>query len=285
MKPDGSRKISIGTPLSHAEKQTKNKKIRAVDDETMNGVNSCVEPTERHRNDSIDARFAVVEQCGRQFHIAPLVVKADIDAAHRRSPIMPLHRWASYVAFRCDGQTTNWQHLAMAFGATVAVHAWDRVGSLLCHIARVLLKTPLLQYVDDYFAVEDEFCAQHAMECFARLVRCILGLAAISEHTLSCGRPFEILGVVADMDSQSMSCWPSCSQVQKWLQCFDKVLNDDVLSCSVAGKLAGASSWTSQRIFHRLGRAMLVPLFRRQHAFSRKGALVARSVAVGVETD
>ena len=37
----------------------------------------------------------------------------------------------------------------------------------------------------------------------------------------------------------------------------------------MAGKLAGALSWASQSLFHRLGRAMLLPLFKRQHAHSR----------------
>ena len=37
------------------------------------------------------------------------------------------------------------------------------------------------------------------------------------------------------------------------------------LSLSMAGKFAGELQWTSQNIFLRLGRAMLVPLYRRQH--------------------
>ena len=41
----------------------------------------------------------------------------------------------------------------------------------------------------------------------------------------------------------------------------------------MAGKIAGAFSWASQHTFHRLGRAMLVPLFKQQHSHCKRGHL------------
>ena len=40
------------------------------------------------------------------------------------------------------------------FGAVGSVHAWERVGAALAHLARTFLKLPLLRYVDDYFGPE-----------------------------------------------------------------------------------------------------------------------------------
>jgi hypothetical protein len=39
------------------------------------------------------------------------------------------------------------------------------------------------------------------------------------------------------------------------------------LANALAGKLAGGLSWASQHIFHRIGRAMLLPLFWHSHGF------------------
>ena len=44
------------------------------------------------------------------------------------------------------------QHLAMPFGATASVIAWNRLGGLIAKIARTILYLPLWRYVDDYFS-------------------------------------------------------------------------------------------------------------------------------------
>ena len=84
--------------------------------------------------------------------VIPGLFKADIDAAFRRIPIKPAHRWACGVAFRVKNKVFCSQHLACPFGAVASVHAWARLGAALAHIARVYLKLPVLRYVDDFFA-------------------------------------------------------------------------------------------------------------------------------------
>ena len=46
------------------------------------------------------------------------------------------------------------QHAACPFGAIASVHAWERVGAAIAHIARKFLKIAALRYVDDLFAPE-----------------------------------------------------------------------------------------------------------------------------------
>jgi len=46
------------------------------------------------------------------------------------------------------------QHTACPFGAVASVHAWERVGAAIAHVARKYLKISVLRYVDDYFAPE-----------------------------------------------------------------------------------------------------------------------------------
>ena len=52
------------------------------------------------------------------------------------------------------GQVFVSQHASCPFGAIASVHAWERVGAAIAHLARKFLKLALLRYVDDIFGPE-----------------------------------------------------------------------------------------------------------------------------------
>ena len=236
-------------------------KIRAVDDETINGSNSCCQPGEKLRMDGVDMLIAVLQMFVTIAQVLPHLTKADIDSAYRRVPLNPAHRWAASVVFMHRGVAMVAEHMAMPFGAVASVHAWDRVGALLCFIARKILHIPIMRFVDDFFAPELPECAQHSMMAFARLVRLLLGPTAISEHKLSCGMPLVILGLTIDINQYGVRCWPTLDKIAKWVLRIKQALDNKVLLAGQASKLAGALSWATAHIFHRLGRAMIMPIF------------------------
>ena len=94
--------------------------------------------------------LALGKICGRYV----LYEQADIDSAFRRIPVAPGHRWACGVAFKHKGKVVTSQHAACPFGAIASVHAWERIGAAIAHIARKFLKIAVLRYVDDLFAPE-----------------------------------------------------------------------------------------------------------------------------------
>ena len=114
-------------------------KVRPVDDETAAGVNPACAAAERLRVHGIDCLMALVKQFILALGCVPALFKADVNAAYRRIPIRPEHRWAAWVAFGCADAIMLSQHFAMMFGAAAAVHAWGRIGSLLTTLARRLL--------------------------------------------------------------------------------------------------------------------------------------------------
>ena len=240
-------------------------KIRAVDDETKSGVNPCCGIGEKMRLDSIDTLVSLLLRFRSMMNTLPSFWKADIDSAFRRVPLHPDDRWAAHVAFAVGGRTYVAGHLSMPFGATASVHAWDRIGALLCFLARKLLKLPVLRYVDDFFSVDFPECAQHAMNCFARMVRILLGKDAVAQGKLMCGMPLTILGLRLAVDQQGVSCWPSPDKVVKWCSTISAALSSNSLRPGEASKLAGALSWAGQHVFNRLGRAMLLPLYRQKN--------------------
>ena len=53
-----------------------------------------------------------------------------------------------------DCQVFAAKHYALPFGAVSSVYAWEKVGSLLCQLARKYLKLAIFRYVDDFFGPE-----------------------------------------------------------------------------------------------------------------------------------
>ena len=120
-------------------------KVRPVDDFSASGVNKCCEPTERLQHDGVDSLFQLTKLFREKVGVVPSLFKADIDAASHRVPLDPAHRWAATIAFRVKGRWACAEHWAVPFGAIGSVFAWDRVGALLAHIGRKLLRLPLLR--------------------------------------------------------------------------------------------------------------------------------------------
>ncbi len=218
------------------------------------GVNECCEPTEKWQHDAIDDLFLAARSLFEQTGRVPAMFKADIDAAYRRVPIKPSDRWAASVVFLVDGEWHKAEHWAMPFGAVASVFAWDRIGALLLWIATTLLHLPLLRYVDDFFCCIQDECLEHSMQCFAELVRLVLGKKSVSNRKLeyaTCRRPLVILGLEVLINEGGMSCTPRPEHIVKWLRVIEAALRDWILQPGAASKLAGALSWAAQNMFAR----------------------------------
>ena len=226
--------------------------------ESVNGF--CV-ATERLHHDHLDKLVAAAGSITTKSGRVCGLFKADIDAAYRRVPLQPSHVWASAVAVLHEGLVWVSMHNCCPFGAVAAVHAWERIGALVNHIARKALKLATCRYVDDYFACEGLETLEHAAGCFARLVRIILGPDALAVHKLAHGPNLCILGVDLALDSFGYSGKPARSKLLKWKRSMCEVLRVGKLSAGDASKLAGRLQWSCQSMFNRLGRAMVRPLY------------------------
>ena len=236
-------------------------KIRCVDSCTESGLNPCTEATEHLSPDGLDTLFELMRYMWLYLGVVPHILKVDVDSAFRRIPICPEHRWAAHIAFKHKDIIWIAGHLSMPFGASSSVFAWDRVGAALERIIRVLLKIPVLRYVDDFFTADRPACVKHAMECVVRVIRALLGPSSIAERKVECGLPLEVLGVTIDADEHGAVFWPSEDKVEKWLATLDDTLKRRSLHAGAARKLAGKLSWSAQHVFSRLGRALLRPLY------------------------
>ena len=201
-------------------------KIRAVDNETDNGLNEATSATEKNHNDSLDMLFVVVRLLFVSSGLLPLLWKADIDAAYRRCPARPEHRDLLWVAVMLGDQIWASRHTALPFGCKSSVFAWNRIGAMLCHFARKLLHLPVFRFVDDFFSADRPGCAHHALDCFARITRAILGKEALQERKMKCGSPLSVLGVDICFEGFVVKVWPTEDKVKKYLAQLDHILKD-----------------------------------------------------------
>ncbi|CAK0826970.1 unnamed protein product [Prorocentrum cordatum] len=191
-------------------------KVRPVDDFTRSRVSGACAPAEKLSVEGADQLVAVARAFFELHGALPELWKADIDSACRRIPLAPADRWAAVSVFKEGGRLWCSQHLVCPFGALASCHDWDRVAAMLSHFARRLAKLPVSRYVDDYFAPDRPGAADHAMRCFARIVRAALGSDAVADAKLARGAQLVVLGLLISFCAQGVRCEPACDKRLKW---------------------------------------------------------------------
>ena len=157
---------------------------------TACGVNPACNPQEKLTLEGLDHLVQVAKRRSRAGVTALKLWKADIEGAFKRVPTSEADQPLLWVAVKDELQQV-WvaQHKTACFGATASVHAWHRIGEVLALLARVVLRIPVLRYVDDYFPVEDELTCDHAMNAFVEMVRLLMGEAIIQHEKVMSGPP------------------------------------------------------------------------------------------------
>ena len=268
LKADGSTKVRAVFDYSWCapEPECKSKRLpRKIAKERS--INGCTWLPEKCSHDHLDILISYCRALVLALGIVPMLFKADIASAFRRIPLMPAHRWAAGIMYKQGGRVMRSTHLSCPFGATASVFNWERVGRFLRKIARKMLHIAMFEYVDDYFAAERPEVAEHAMLCFARVVRAVLGKTAIAADKLMFGPTLEVLGVTIKLSLDRFTMSPCEKKLMKSLVVMRAALAEGgVLMRGCASKLAGRLQWSCQYLFHRLGRAMLQPIFAQCHA-------------------
>ena len=75
------------------------------------------------------------------------------------------------------------------------------------------------------------------------------------------GATLDLLGLTVTFDHSGFILRPMQDKILKWSKRISDALESGSLAPGQASKLAGALSWAAQHSFHRIGRALLRPLF------------------------
>ena len=131
------------------------------------------------------------------------------------------------------------EHWACPFGSSSAVYNWERVGAMLAAIATSMLYIATLRYVDDFIAPEAPDTMAHAMNCFARLIRALMGASSIQDRKLGCGSVLTWLGISIAPALHGFRLRPAVDKAMKCIGTIRNALADKYLSAGCAEKLAG----------------------------------------------
>jgi len=252
LKPDGSAKIRAVDHMSwSASHGQKRKRTRAqVKEESING--HTVVP-EKVSHDHLDKLLLLLRLVFMLSGVVPWLWKADVDSAFRRVPLdgspallqlfcpkhvrfvlSGAHVWASGVAYMVDNVAWCAFHYGMPFGATSSVWSWHRVGAMIAHFARRILHIAVLRYVDDYFSAERKELVEHAMQCFARLTRILLGPTSIADRKLDYGSSLLVLGMTIEPAHSGIRFVLSAEKAQKYCDVINNALRTGYLSSGMS---------------------------------------------------
>ena len=106
----------------------------------------------------------------------------------------------------------------------------------------------------------------HVKQCFARLVRAMLGYDSIEETKLQHGNPLTLLGVEVQITDKKIEVWPSHEKVVQWQRDLESCLKTGSMTSGFASKMAGRLNFAVQNCFKQFGRAMIRPFYARQYA-------------------
>ena len=130
-----------------------------------------------------------------QDECTPKMWKRDIASAFRCLPIQGDQLDLSFVVFVVNLVVWIAHHVAMPFGTTSAVHAWHRVGSLMCAIVRRFFRAPSAKFVDDFFGASASGIRLTGGHCLDVLGE-ILGFPTKDVKSVSLAETMHILGAI-----------------------------------------------------------------------------------------
>ena len=266
------------------------KRGRDKESRRAGSTNGCASVCEKLKHDHLDALLQAVGMfmdrtaavpgalcawfvCLCAFILMQGLFKVDVNAAYRRLPIMPEHRWAAGVVYRFKQQVMASVHYAMPFGAIASVHEWEKLGGLLLEVVLLLLRVVCFRYVDDFFGAEPMETLEHTLGCVVRVVRALLGVTSISDDKVDCGPGLRVLGVDIEITIDWYCCRPAKETLLKCLLVINMALELGVLTTGDAMKLAGRLAWANQHLFRKIGKSMLGPIFRQK--LTRDGSVTA----------
>ena len=95
----------------------------------------------------------------------------------------------------------------------------------------------------------------HAMECFARLARVLMGTSALKQEKLQAGTSLDVLGLHIAHDEAGVHVHVTTEKAMLWSDMIEVMLKSGTLSAGDASKMAGRLSFAAQHTFKQAGRA------------------------------
>ena len=72
-----------------------------------------------------------------------------------------------------------------------------------------MCRIPTGRWVDDFFAIEPAATAEHAMQCFERVVVALMGAGTFAQEKMVCSNPIDLLGLTVSIAHGKVTVCPN----------------------------------------------------------------------------
>jgi hypothetical protein len=276
--PDERPLIAVAFPIIQTGSDGQ-LKVRRGEDWRRSGHNSTVTADDAPYHHTIDHYIEVTRQL-RQLrdeysraspeNSSLLVWGHDHEGAYRQLPVREQSQ--CYLLLHTPQGPTLWRHAALLFGAVSSVWAYNRVGDILVLLARVLLKTPAVHFVDDYGGVEPDTTADSAFSGFSNLNK-RLGFKMKPSKEQPPANEHKIQGVLLQIQEDYITVKPTPDRQLKIRHMIQTALTTDRLTPTEAATMAGKLNFLATTVAGRVGRSATKLIYQRQHQLTGNNKL------------
>ncbi len=190
--------------------------------------------------------------------------KRDHKSAYRQVPMNPEHyKFCVFAVWdKGKGKPTLFIHKKLPFGFVTAVIYYNRIAQAICSLARKLLRIPVMNFYDDFFAVEREENAESGFKYFG-LLNAILGFEIKREKDILPTQCLPLLGHSVEISTVPFKVSCTENRLEKIRALCERYLASRRISTQGAQQLAGKSIFCCSALFGKIGRAPLCPIFAR----------------------
>ena len=241
-------------------------KVRRGEDWRRGHQNATVlatdSPAHHTVDDYIDMAIAgrrTEEEHGLQGSI-PHVWGHDHEGAYRQLPLDDPS--VAYVLLLTKDGPTLWRHNVLLFGAVASVWAYNRFGDLIIFLARSLLMTPCVHYIDDYGGCDTSRSSGSAFSTFAEL-NIVFNLKMKPSKDQPPAHEHRIQGVILRFTMDYAEVMPCPRRKASMIKQISKCISENKLPQETAQSMASKCGFLTGTLFGKVGRAPLRPLYSR----------------------
>ena len=264
-------------------------KVRCIDDFSASRINEATQVSEKMLPETLDSLVALVLKMANSGRMRIRWRKDDFVQAFKTLPICSSHLPSAVVVWpEALAKDQCLQLLAMPFGSSASVSAWERFGLAIQGVLVQIFLVLYLRFVDDLFSGD---AMEERIRIGGETLTGPAGTAWLARHVISdlLGWDLDaakavteqssatILGVDVRFDDvqQEIVFDIGPEKLEMWSSQITKALRAGTLPPAEAQKLALRLSWGASSVFGKGARAPLAALFF--HGAGHTSRLTART--------
>ena len=257
----GSQSQAPSLQVARGFAVVQNDKVRRADDWLRSLHNSTIAAVDTPPYMGGPTVIGGALRCAEVFQEQVLLSAVDHEGAYCSLPV----REPSECGLVMPGDPpTLWSHFALPFGSVGSVWGYLRVADVVSFLTITLLFMFAAHYVDDFFSLERSSTAALSFAMFQTFHRS-LGFRMKEEKSKEPRASQTLLGIEWEINHKEILASPGERRVARLTEVIDGYLGKGRMSSSECSQLTGKLCFTCTWVFSNIGRAMLQPLYYRQH--------------------